>query len=169
MNPSTIPTTCSLTLSAVMAAGLSHWWSVHQFSSLLEQGVRPAPMAHGAPADDQPKSPSNQLAEKKTQHADLQASLAANGTKSQREFYEALIEKMSQVETQNRDLLDQLAETNRDMMKLQFRVDMNSESFRPLPVSEAKPAIDIGKSNNTDSLPGVLPPRAQPVQLPTYE
>lgn len=169
MNPSTIPTTCSLALTAVMAAGLSHWWSARQFSSLLEQGVRPAPMAQRAPADDQPKSASGRLAEKKAEHADLQASLAANASKSQRDFYEALIEKMSQVETQNRDLLDQLAETNRDMMKLQFRVDMNSESFRPLPVSEAKPAIGIGQGNSIDSLPGVLPPRAQPVQLPTYE
>ena len=169
MNPTTIPTTCSLALSAVMAAGLSHWWSVRQFSSLLEQGVRPAPMAQRAPTDHQPEAIPGLLTEKKAEHADLQASLAANASKSQRDFYEALIEKMSQVETQNRDLLDQLAETNRDMMKLQFRVDMNSESFRPLPVSEAKPAIGIGQGNSVDSLPGVLPPRAQPVQLPTYE
>ncbi len=169
MNPSTIPTTCSLALTAVMAAGLSHWWSVRQFSTLLEQGVRPAPLLQSAPTDDQPEATSGRLAEKKTQHAALRSTLAANGSKSQRDFYEALIKKMSQVETQNRDLLDQLAETNRDMMKLQFRVDMNSESFRPLPVSEAKPAIGIGQGNSVENLPGVLPPRAQPVQLPPYE
>ena len=169
MNPATIPTTCSLALTAVMAAGLSHWWSARQFSSLLEQGVRPASIAQSTPTDDQPEATTGLLTDKKTEHASLRATLAANGSNSQRDFYEALIEKMSQVETQNRDLLDQLAETNRDMMKLQFRVDMNSESFRPLPVSEAKPAIGIGHGNSLDRLPGVLPPRAQPVQLPTYE
>ena len=32
----------------------------------------------------------------------------------------------------NRDLQDQLEETNRDLSELQFRVDTHSESFRPL-------------------------------------
>lgn len=70
---------------------------------------------------------------------------------------------MNRVEAQNRDLLDQLAETNRDMMKLEFRVDSHSESFRPLPLVEETPFSRIDQS------PGVLPPRAEPVQLPSYE
>ncbi len=70
---------------------------------------------------------------------------------------------MASMETQNRDLLDQLAETNRDLMKLEFRVDSHSESFRPLPVSEDQPFSSLA-----DDL-GVLPPRAEPVFLPTHE
>lgn len=34
--------------------------------------------------------------------------------------------------TQTRALRDQLAESNRDISELQFRVDTHSESFRPL-------------------------------------
>jgi len=67
------------------------------------------------------------------------------------------------LENQNRDLVDQIAETNRDMMKLEFRVDTHSESFRPLPTSE-----EHGDTTFDDG-PGVLPPRADPVFLPSGE
>ena len=76
---------------------------------------------------------------------------------------EALIAKMDGLQTQNRDLLDQLAETNRDLMKLEFRVDTHSESFRPMPVSEER------RFTSVDEEPGVLPPRAEPVSFPTHE
>ncbi len=75
----------------------------------------------------------------------------------QKKFFEALIEKINGLQNQNRDLLDQLAETNRDLMKLEFRVDTHSESFRPLPVSEDRPFTSV------EVTPGVLPPRAIPV------
>ncbi|MEI8039239.1 MAG: hypothetical protein WCJ14_12690, partial [Verrucomicrobiota bacterium] len=81
----------------------------------------------------------------------------------QKKFYEALITKMDSLQTQNRDLLDQLAETNRDLMKLEFRVDTHSESFRPMPVSDDRPFT------SNDSSPGVLPPRAAPVTLPLHD
>ena len=77
---------------------------------------------------------------------------------------------MNQMQTQNRDLHDQLAETNRDMMKLQFRVDMNSEGFRPMPLAEdKKPSSSVNQGTSIDGNPGVLPPRAEPVNLPSYE
>jgi hypothetical protein len=57
-----------------------------------------------------------------------------------------------------------LAETNRDLMKLEFRVDTHSESFRPLPVTEDQPFTNL----DGDDI-GVLPPRAEPVILPTQE
>ena len=81
----------------------------------------------------------------------------------QKKFYEALIAKMESLQNQNRDLLDQMAETNRDVMKLEFRVDTHSESFRPMPVSEER------FDTSFDSGPGVLPPRAEPVFLPMDE
>jgi hypothetical protein len=42
-------------------------------------------------------------------------------------------------------------------MKLEFRVDTHSESFRPLPVNDERPDTSF------DDGPGVLPPRAEPV------
>ena len=75
----------------------------------------------------------------------------------QKQFFETLVSRMESLQNQNRDLLDQLAETNRDLMKLQFRVDTHSESFRPLPVSEDKPFTSLEEEI------GVLPPRAEPV------
>ena len=71
---------------------------------------------------------------------------------------------MENIQNQNRDLLGQIAETNRDIMKLEFRVDTHSESFRPLPVSEDRP---FSSSIDAEG-PGVLPPRAEPVFLPSY-
>ena len=70
---------------------------------------------------------------------------------------------MEALQNQNRDLLDQVAETNRDVMKLEFRVDTHSESFRPMPVNEER--LDTSFEDG----PGVLPPRVEPVQLPTGE
>jgi hypothetical protein len=88
----------------------------------------------------------------------------------QQQFYQELIREMQQLRTQNRDLLNQVAETNRDLMKLEFRVDTHSEQFRPLPVAEDRigttfgtgPDIDSGTS--FDEGPGLLPPRALPVE-----
>ena len=67
---------------------------------------------------------------------------------------------MESLQNQNRDLLNQVAETNRDMMNLNFRVDTFSDSFRPMPVSEDRPDTSFEDGQ------GLLPPRAEPVFLP---
>lgn len=72
-------------------------------------------------------------------------------------LFEALTTKIESLQNQNSDLLDQMAETNRELLQLQFRVDTHSEQFRPLPVSEDR--LDT----SSDDSPGVLPPRAEPV------
>jgi hypothetical protein len=79
------------------------------------------------------------------------------------EFFQALLAEMKSLRSENRDLSDQVAETNRDLMKLEFRVDTHSESFRPLPVNE----IRFDASFNDG--PGVLPPRADPAGFPFDE
>lgn len=153
----TIPLTCGITLAAMLGAGISHWWSVRQFVDLMEHGMT-------VPAIQQPSTaPATTpvLAAQDGQPIDERQTAAL--TTNQKAFYEALIEKMARVENQNRDLLDQLAETNRDLMKLEFRVDTHSESFRPLP-------IDQGSSFSTNNQGiGVLPPRTDPSGLPAYE
>lgn len=50
------------------------------------------------------------------------------------------------------NLRDQVAEANRDLMELRFRVDSHSESFRPL---RATQEAEFGVP---DTAPGVLPP-----------
>lgn len=163
MKPSTVPILCGITLAAMSAAGASHWWTVRQTVSIFQSGMPlPAQAPAGktpadvAPSEQQASAP--QLAKApKTQPG------SAPADPSQKKFYEALVSKMESLQNQNRDLLDQMAETNRDLMKLEFRVDTHSESFRPLPVSEER--IDT----SFDDGPGVLPPRAEPVFLPSDE
>ena len=163
MKTSTIPVICGVTLAAMSAAGLSHWWSVRQFAAAVNSGL---PIIN-APTPEVKPQPAAQPAKAPEKSANLLAGTPAKPARipdtHQKDFYEALISKMNSLQTQNQDLLDQLAETNRDVMKLEFRVDTHSESFRPLPVPEDRP--DPGFEDE----PGVLPPRAEPVLLPTNE
>jgi hypothetical protein len=73
---------------------------------------------------------------------------------------------MKQLKNENSTLRDQMAETNRDLMKLEFRVDTHSESFRPLPPTTEEPILDAPV---IDDSPGVLPPRPAIVGLPGVE
>lgn len=153
---------CGIALAAMSAAGVSHWWSVNSFVAAVDAGIpisapgKPAATPVEMPAPKQPAPPTLAAHTPK-------AAPAAPDEATQRKFYESLIAKMESIQNQNRDLLDQVAETNRDVMKLEFRVDTHSESFRPLPVNEER--LDT----SFDDGPGVLPPRAEPVFLPTGE
>ncbi len=166
MKTSTVPLICGVALTAMCTAGLSHWWSVRQFVAATGFTM-PAPAPHTPASLPSPKKPAG----KPAAIAQTNTLPAARGTTAaappQKEFYEALISKMNSLQTQNRDLLDQLAETNRDLMKLEFRVDTHSESFRPLPVTEER--IDTSFEDSFEESPGVLPPRAEPVFLPSHE
>jgi hypothetical protein len=155
MKPSTVPMICGLALAATSAAGFSHWWSVRSLAALIHAGP-PA----GAPAVSRAIVPPANPAP-----APLVAQTPPRATPdegTQKKFFEGLIAKMEALNHQNRDLLDQVAETNRDVMKLEFRVDTHSESFRPMPVNEEQ-------ATSFEDGPGVLPPRAEPVFLPSGE
>ena len=162
MKPSTFPQFCGIALVAMSAAGLSHWWSMNIFASAIHSGLPPSSLAKPAAA------PVERAAAKPAQPkllAQTPQSPAASpaGDEAQKKFYEMMVTKMENLQNQNRDLLDQMAETNRDVMKLEFRVDTHSESFRPMPVSEER--LDT----SSDDSSGVLPPRAEPVFLPSGE
>jgi len=166
MKSSPVPTICGVALAAMTTAGLSHWWSVRQFVSAFGSNLPVAVIA----AQQQQSIPAATPRAKDVEKSP--APLAANPVKPakaapapdarQKEFYEALISKINSLQNQNENLLDQLAETNRNVMNLEFRVDTHSESFRPLPVNEERQDASI------EDGPGVLPPRAEPV-LPTHE
>lgn len=83
----------------------------------------------------------------------------------QKEFFESLTKTIKDLQNQNRDLLDQVAQTNTDLMQVGFRMDMLSGSLRPMPVSEDR--LDMTLDGDIGA--GVLPPRAEPLYLPTQE
>ncbi|RYD24693.1 MAG: hypothetical protein EOP87_25685 [Verrucomicrobiaceae bacterium] len=164
MKSSTVPILCGVALAAMSAAGASHWWTVKQTVAIFQSGVPlpiRSPLKETKPEEALPAQ-KPEVGHQLAQAAKPQPPQAPTDA-SQKKFYEALVSKMENLQNQNRDLLDQMAETNRDLMKLEFRVDTHSESFRPLPVSEER--IDT----SFDDGPGVLPPRAEPVFLPSDE
>lgn len=173
MRSSIIPWTCSIALASMVAAGTSHWWSVRQMVAVV--GATPARLLPAIPAA--PLLPPAKMPEKlapapvtppalaaapapatasKANPLSLQAAPAP--AKGQQEFFETLVAELKNLRQQNQDLHEQIGETNRDMVEMQFRLDTHSESFRPLKVSE--PPAEIGTAHDTG--PGVLPPRALP-------
>jgi len=155
------PLICGVTVAAISAAGFSHWWSVRQFIAALGTDVPVAHATHATRPAPAPVATASGTTPVSDKAAPAPAPAASTG---QQDFYDALLSRMDSLQNQNRDLLDQLAETNRDLMKLEFRVDTHSESFRPLPVTEDQPFTNL----DGDDI-GVLPPRAEPVILPTQE
>lgn len=168
---SIIPWTCSIALASMLAAGTSHWWSVSQMVAAV--GATPAKFQPRAPSV--PLTPPAMMPQKpaaspaavtppviaatvapKAEAPATQPVPAAAPAKGQQEFFETLVAELKNLRQQNQDLREQIGETNRDMMDVQFRLDTHSESFRPLKVNEPPPEM----STTHDSGPGVLPPRA---------
>jgi hypothetical protein len=158
MKSHTMPLICGVAVAAMCAAGASHWWSVRQFSLAMNDTVPAA-----RPLSVQTPPPAVAAVEPAVKTAAVPVRPAAPPPAEQQKFYDALLSRMEGLQHQNRDLLDQLAETNRDLMNLEFRVDSHSASFRPLPVSEDQPFTSL------DSDIGVLPPRAEPVLMLNQE
>lgn len=162
MKPSIFPMICGAALVAMATTGFSHWWSVRQFVAAIDAGlpVAAAPATWpGGPAPALAAAP--RMVAQAPPSAEPAPALAPDAT--QKKFFETLIAKMESLQNQNRDLLNQVAETNRDMMNLNFRVDTFSDSFRPMPVSEER------QDTSFEDGPGVLPPRAEPVFLPSEQ
>jgi hypothetical protein len=165
MKSSPLPKISGVALVALSATGFSHWWSVNQFVSAVQGGI-PLPIAAPAAPRDAPAVEPSAPDTGSLPFAmnDAKPALTGASSPSQKAFYEALVARMERLQNQNRDLLDQVAETNRDVMKLEFRVDTHSESFRPMPIPD-----DLYSATSFDDGPGVLPPRAEPVFLPGEE
>lgn len=174
---------CGLILSGLTGAGLTHWWTVNEMISQVRQNPGtlsipaaepPAPAATPAPAPTPAPTP---LADPRDPLAKLPTAPEpkAGPDPVQKEFFATLIDEIRGLRGENRDLRDQMAETNRDLMKLEFRVDTHSESFRPLPVSEGRPdttfdtTFDATQDTRYEDGPGVLPPRDGPFSFSASE
>lgn len=169
MKTAIVPIFCALVLSALSAAGVSHWWSVRQLVATSGAGWQPAPKAAPAvpektPAPMSPK-PATEVAVKKSPPTAAPAPTTVLSIQQLVEINRKTLEEFRRLRDENRDLRDQMAETNRDLMKLEFRVDTHSESFRPLPMSDDRQDATLG---TTPDLPeGVLPPLDEILSLPT--
>ena len=160
----TPPLACGALLAAMMAAGFSHYWTVSEvvsnYPSKLAYTVDPtAPEIEPVTLGDEALIPTPAAPSVAPPATATAAPLASNSSE-EREFYAALLAEMKSLRTENKNLIDQIGETNRDMMKMEFRMDTYSESFRPLPVQER---IDDTTFGADPEFPGVLPPKATPV------
>lgn len=169
MSHSTTPVICLAATACMIAAGASHWWSVQQLTRAIDPVTAPAsrvaPATAAAVESETPPRPSPELPVAEVPRALAPAPPVGESLATQQQFYQELIREMQQLRTQNRDLLNQVAETNRDLMKLEFRVDTHSEQFRPLPVAEDRfgTTLDTTFDTSFGDGPGLLPPRAVPV------
>lgn len=154
---------CGLALAAMSAAGFSHWWSVRSFASAVEKGMVLSSPITPAIAEPQKQAPAlPPAAPVLVAEAPKSAPPLLASEEAQRVLIDTLNtinKRFEALQNQNRNLLDQMAETNRDVMNLGFRVDTHSESFRPMPLTEEQ-------ATSFDDGPGVLPPRAEPVFQP---
>jgi len=161
MKNATIQGVCCLALTLMTGAVAAHWQMVRKTMELASQLPRPqavnssaAPIAQEDPAV---KAARQILAEAKAASTSATSrtepiSTASNAAQDAR--IERLISSCETLMAQNAELKNQVAETNRDLMALQFQVDSHSESFRPLKIPEESTARPAGT--------GVLPPREAP-------
>lgn len=159
MSFNTIPMICSMVLTTMSAVFFSSWWPNReiavdlyddpQYASPRTQQVPSAP--HAPRTRSTPGSNAPVPAATPTPTPGPAPASAAS-----RDSYEAILKEMRQLKTENMAIRDQMAEINRDLMKLEFRVDTHSESFRPLPVAEEESpqAVPVPEAG-----PSLLPPR----------
>ncbi|MBN8460495.1 MAG: hypothetical protein J0M04_21915 [Verrucomicrobia bacterium] len=175
MKTSIIPVTCATALALMAAAVGSHWWSVRGFVAAVN--INPliasadtipeqsAPAASVAPVISEPTRRNTPLPA---------AEVRSNAPDSpQKQFYANLLAELQNIRQENSTLRNQLAETNRDLVNLQFQVDSHSSQFRPLRVQDETPDYEepeiLTDPPILDNSPGVLPPRPDIAGLPDLQ
>ena len=172
MKPSLIPIACSIALALMAGAAAAHWCSVRDMVRLAGvMPMQPPSEKHGLPApQDNIKTRQAEalLAEARGAlkkpvtnpsntpvKAPSQASAGGGEDRFERllSAMEGMVGENQRMQEENRRLRESQAETNRDLMELQFRVDMYDGEFRPLKVEEDAAPYDDGSGGI-----GVLPP-----------
>jgi len=149
-----IPLVSLAALTLMTGAVISHWLGVDE---RLELALLRAKSSDAVLVIEQ--SPEFGTASVESSIATHQAPPASPAARAlsippdlQGSFVRAL-ESIEQMHRNQDNLRDQVAETNRDLMELQFRVDSHSESFRPLRATQES---EVPAGN------GVLPPLETP-------
>jgi hypothetical protein len=152
-------------LSAKLGAGASRFCSVQFFAANFSSDSPPTPIQPATPpVTTKPAvKPAPTAEQPKKKATSAPPKLATNTeplSSSQQEFFNTLLIELKQIKNENQDLGNLMGETNRDVMKLAFRLDTYSEAFRPLPITKNRQNTSLALPE--DDLPGVLPPRATP-------
>lgn len=162
MKPTTVPVVCSIVLALMAGAAATHHAAVRdlvQLATIHPALFGPMPSHLLPPTLPVPKTDAETLEairEVQARNTALQETLAAQKTTAepaatpQTTVDPDLKKLLAELVAQNRFLQNQVAETNRDIMELQFRVDTHSEQFRPLKIQE--------EITYEDPSIGVLPP-----------
>ena len=153
MNINFIPMTCSLALTTMATAFVSTWWPVRDLGADMRDVtwlVVPNPNQLNPQALSEIRPAAESLAIQKPVSKDT------NVVEIDKDQFESLLRELKQLKKDNSAILDQMAEINRDLMELEFRVDTHSESFRPLPTSEDQ--LVPPEATIIDESQGVLPP-----------
>jgi len=149
----TIPIICTVALTAMTAIFVKAWWPIRDMGCDL-RAIQPQTLASIAV----PVFP--QIETKQTAPtvaiAQEQSPKNAESIIIDKQTLDSLVAEIRQLGESNETLRDQLAELNRDLMQLEFRVDTHSESFRPLPVSEEQVAATPNEAIDTED--SLLPP-----------
>ena len=171
MKASIVPASCAAALALMTSAVFSHWWSVRGFVGAVESNTlalavppsaSPKPKPTAAPRSAPPSRPAIPRP--------VLAAATPSGQQPQHEFFVSLVDEMKQIKRDNSALRNQVAETNRDLMNLEFRVDTHSTQFRPLRVEDRVEDPEyLTDPPVFDDSPGVLPPRPVIVALPGDE
>ena len=173
MNPQTIPLLCGAALAIMCGAVASHFAAVEQMVALADLSRTPPKASlNGESALD--ADTRTLIAELQKQNQVLKDMLSSRDgiaatppTLAAGSTEETLRAFLTELMEQNRGLRDQIAEANRDIMKLQFRTDTFSDQFRPLnatqtdEILESEGILDGSRDIHGEDIRGdigVLPP-----------
>jgi hypothetical protein len=165
MKPDLLPTFTAVGLALMAGAAATHWSGIDERIALARTAAaQPAgiwPPAHETtPAASAPQStatsaplatnrPATSAASNGPQHAGGKPAAAAALPAAWENRVLDLVKVIERVHDENQDLRDQVREANRELLEIQFRLDAQSEKFRPLRTTQEPLAVDG---------PGVLPP-----------
>lgn len=166
----TLPIVSGIALAIMLGAAASHHHSVDEmvaFAGMTRANGMPSTSTGPARIASNSHDARSLVDEMKRQNDSLQQTLAKNeaalSTMPRQDNMPGvagnegdLKDLLAELVTQNRYLLDQISETNRDLMTLQFQVDSHSTQFRPLTLIE-----DTTDEFEQDYI-GVLPPSDLP-------
>lgn len=172
MKPDPLSATVALALAAMSGAVCSHRAGLDAHLALARHaavrthaGTPPAPTAatthlpatHDAPAAISPAIPAPTAATLAT--TTLATTTTPTPAPAATDVDQRILNLVERMQGEQLNLRDQLAEANRDLMELRFRVDTHSESFRPL---RATPEVDANLLPPDPAATGVLPPLDNP-------
>lgn len=165
MKPSLVPIACGTALALMAGAVAAHWSSVKHMAALA--ALLPPDLTPSAPAlfpvaplpDDKPVREAKDFIVQ-ARHSEDKPVPASHGSTDAR--FEKLLSVLESTVEQNAQLRDQMANTNRDMLELQLRVDSYDGQFRPLKITNEPRELEILGEPYTAYDDGVLPPIESP-------